>query len=190
MNTAAPSDPFTLLQELSRTFAKAAGRLPAQAEYSPVATMVAFQLAGCDALVDLECLSEILPVRHLTRLPQVQPWMRGIANVRGKLLPVVDGAEFLGQGITSPSKHQRILVMVADDFSAGVIVDRVDGLRHFAHDRFRERQELQTGPFHQFVAGGLIDANQRILPLFDPALLFQDPAFRDASLRRPAAQTN
>jgi len=184
MNAVVPPDPFTLLQDLARTFAKAASQLPEQAEYAPVATMVAFRLAGCDALVDLECLSEILPVRHLTRLPQVQPWMRGIANVRGKLLPVVDGAEFLGQGATAPSKDQRILVMVSDDFSAGVIVDRVDGLRHFAHDAFRERQELPAGPFHPFVAGGLIDANGRILPLFDPALLFQDPAFRDASLGR------
>lgn len=184
MNAVAPPDPFTLLRDLARTFAKTASQLPAQAEYAPVATMIAFQLAGCDALVDLECLSEILPVRHLTRLPQVQPWMRGIANVRGKLLPVVDGAEFLGQGATVPSKHQRILVMVSDDFSAGIIVDRVDGLRYFAHDTFRERQELEVGPFHRFVAGGLIEANRRILPLFDPALLFQDPAFRDASLRR------
>lgn len=184
MNAAAPPDPFALLQDLARTFAKATSQLPAQVEYAPVATMVAFRLAGCDALVDLECLSEILPVRHLTRLPQVQPWMRGIANVRGKLLPVVDGAEFLGRGATAASKDQRILVMVSDDFSAGVIVDRVDGLRHFAHDTFRERQELPAGPFDPFVAGGLIDANRRILPLFDPALLFQDPAFRDASLGR------
>ena len=184
MNAVAPPDPFTLLRDLARTFTRVASQLPGQVEYAPMATMVAFQLAGCDALVDLECLSEILPVRHLTRLPQVQPWMRGIANVRGKLLPVVDGAEFLGRGATAPSKHQRILVMVSDDFSAGVIVDRVDGLRHFAHDAFRARQDLQSGPFHRFVAGGLIDANRRILPLFDPALLFQDPAFRDASLHQ------
>lgn len=184
MNAVTPPDPFVLLQELSRTFARAASQLPAQTEYAPVATLIAFQLAGCDALIDLERLSEILPVRDLTRLPQVQPWLRGIANVRGKFLPVIDGAQFLGGTATAPSKHQRILVMVSDDFFAGVIVDRVDGLRHFAHDAFRERQELQAGPFHQYVAGGLVDANRRILPLFDPALLFQDPAFRDASLPR------
>ena len=182
MNSAAPPDPFTLLRDLARTFTRVSSQLPSQVEYAPIATMIAFQLAGCDALVDLECLSEILPIRHFTHLPRVQPWMRGIANVRGRLLPVVDGAEFLGRGATAPSKHQRILVMVSNDFSAGVIVDRVDGLRHFAHDAFRERQDLPAGPFHRFVAGGLIDANQRILPLFDPALLFQDPAFRDASL--------
>ena len=181
MNAAAPPDPFALLQDLARAFARSASPLPARTQYAPVATLIAFRLAGRDALVDLECLSEILPVRGLTRLPRVQPWMRGIANVRGKLLPVVDGAEFLGQGVTAPSKHQRILVMVADDFSAGVIVDRVDGLRHFAHDRFHDRQTLEPGPFDRFVAGGLADANERILPVFDPALLFQDPAFRDAS---------
>lgn len=184
MNPTAPPAPFALLQALDRTFANAASPLPAQTAHTPTATLIAFQLAGCNALVDLDCLSEILPVSNLTRLPQVQPWLRGIANVRGKFLPVIDGAQFLGGTATAPSKHQRILVMVSDDFFAGVIVDRVDGLRHFAHDAFRERQELQAGPFHQYVAGGLVDANRRILPLFDPALLFQDPAFRDASLPR------
>jgi twitching motility protein PilI len=184
MNAAAPPDPFALLQDLARIFASAASQLPAQAEYAPVATLIAFQLAGCSALVDLDCLSEILPVSNLTRLPQVQPWLHGIANVRGKLLPVVDGAGFLGQTIDVPAKHQRILVMVSDDFSAGIIVDRVDGLRHFAHDAFRERPEIAPGPLHRYVAGGLIDVDQRILPLFDPAMLFEDPAFRDASLSK------
>lgn len=184
MSTPAPPEPFALLLELARAFARSATPLPARTGYAPVATMIAFRLAGCDALVDLECLSEILPVRGLTRLPRVQPWMRGIANVRGKLLPVVDGAEFLGQGSTASSKHQRILVMASEDFSAGLIVERVDGLRHFTHDSFRDRQTLEPGPLDRFVAGGLVDANQRILPLFDHARLFQDPGFRDASLGR------
>lgn len=183
MSTPIP-DPFALLLDLSRGFARSATPLPARTEYAPVATMIAFRLAGCDALVDLECLAEILPVRGLTRLPRVQPWMRGVANVRGKLLPVVDGAVFLGQSAPAPAKHQRILVMVSDDFSAGLIVDRVDGLRHYPHDSFRDRQLLEPGPLDRFTAGGLVDPNQRILPLFDPALLFQDPGFRDASLGR------
>lgn len=184
MNPTAPPAPFALLQALDRTFANAASPLPAQTAHTPTATLIAFQLAGCNALVDLDCLSEILPVSNLTRLPQVQPWLRGIANVRGKLLPVVDGAQFLGQIVDAPPKHQRILVMVSDDFSAGIIVDRVDGLRHFAHDAFRERQEIPAGPLHRYAAGGLVDANQRILPLFDPTMLFEDPAFRNASLRK------
>lgn len=180
-----PPEPLRLLRGLSAAFARGSAGLPSQAEPAPVETLIAFQLAGTRALIDLAWLAEILPLVPLTRVPQVQPWMRGIANVRGKLLPVADGAQFLGAAKT-PAKQQRILVIFSEEFSAGLIVDRVEGLRRFPHDAYVAPDELADSPLRRYAVGGLRDPGQGVMPLFKPALLFRDPLFRDATLREPA----
>jgi twitching motility protein PilI len=181
---ASPADPLQLLRSLAAAYAAGAAQLPARIDPAPTETLIAFQLAGCRALIDLAWLTEILPVPPLSRVPQVQPWVRGIANVRGKLLPVIDGAEFLGAP-RPPSRQQRILVVVHEDFAAGIIVDRVEGLRRFPHDAYVAPEQLAPSPLRRYAAGGLAEPSQGTAPLFRPALLFQDPAFRDLSLRDP-----
>jgi twitching motility protein PilI len=180
-----PPEPLRLLRSLSAAFAQGSAGLPAQAEPAPVETLIAFQLAGTRALIDLAWLAEILPLVPLTRVPQVQPWMRGIANVRGKLLPVADGAQFLGRAQPS-SKQQRILVIFSEEFAAGLIVDRVEGLRRCPHGAYVAPGELADGPLRRYAVGGLSDPSQGVIPLFQPALLFRDPLFRDVTLREPA----
>ena len=180
-----PPEPLRLLRSLSAAFGQGPAGLPSQTEPAPVETLIAFQLAGTRALIDLAWLAEILPLVPLTRVPQVQPWMRGIANVRGKLLPVADGAQFLGRAQPS-SKQQRILVIFSEEFSAGLIVDRVEGLRRFPHDAYVAPGELTESPLRRYSVGGLSDPGQGVVPLFQPALLFQDPLFRDVTLREPA----
>lgn len=187
MNGAAsPPDPLQLLRNLSAAYATGAAQLPARTDPAPAETLIAFQLAGCRALIDLAWLTEILPVPPLSRVPQVQPWVRGIANVRGKLLPVIDGAQFLGVP-NPPSRQQRILVVAHQDFAAGIIVDRVDGLRRFPHDAYVLPEQLAASPLRRYAAGGLVEPDQGAVPLLRPALLFQDPSFRDLSLRDPGS---
>lgn len=185
MNASPDRDPLALLSRWSAAFARGATALPAAELPSPAETLIAFQLAGSAAFIDLAWLAEILPVASITRIPQVQPWMRGIANVRGRLLPVVDGARFLGS-TPGPARQQRILVIGAEDFSAGLIVDRVDGLRRLFHDAFVAPELLADGPLKRYAAGGLRDPEGELVPLFVPQLLFDDPRFRDASLRDPS----
>ena len=185
MSAPTDRDPLTLLSRWSAAFARSATALPAAGQPSPAETLIAFQLAGSRAFIDLAWLAEILPVVAITRIPQVQPWMRGVANLRGKLLPVVDGARFLGSA-PGPARLQRILVVGTGDFSAGLIVDRVDGLRRLTHDAFVAPELLADGPLRRYAAGGLQDAEGGPVPLFAPELLFDDPRFRDASLRDPA----
>ena len=175
-------DPLLLLNRWSTAFAKGAVALPAGDQPALLEAVLGFQLGGQDACIDLAWLREILPVGTCTRIPQVQPWMRGIINTRGQLLPVVDGARFLGLAPGGVAKSQRILVVGNEAFAAGLIVDRVDGLRRFPHDAFMPCEQLSESPLKRFAAGGLIAPETGLLPLFAPALLLEDPQFCDAAL--------
>ncbi len=62
-------------------------------------------------------------------------WMKGVANVRGRLMTVMDLSRFLGQPSELQEKRRRLLVLDQDDLYTGVIVDEVLGMQHFPSTR-------------------------------------------------------
>lgn len=93
-------------------------------------------------LVEMQEISEVLPISDITPVHLTQPWYRGIANVRGNLYSIADLAAFMGQGETPNGLQTRIL-LVSPKFAcnAGLIVGRVLGLR----DARNWKHEVQDG---------------------------------------------
>lgn len=79
---------------------------------------------------------EILDVPQLSRVPLTQPWVRGIANIRGNLLPVIDLSGCLTGGVTRITPRTRVLVIDYNGFYSGLIVDEVLGMKHFMDDEY------------------------------------------------------
>jgi twitching motility protein PilI len=60
-----------------------------------------FLLSGENFLAPIGEVAEILKTPRYTMVPGVEPWMRGLANVRGRLLPITDMMMFLGRKSSS-----------------------------------------------------------------------------------------
>ena len=87
-------------------------------------------MAGDLYLVAREETREVLGVpATTTRVPGAKPWIRGLANVRGQLLPIVDLRQFLGSGITPVTRNTRVVVVNHREIPAGLLVReaRLDG---------------------------------------------------------------
>lgn len=95
-------------------------------------TGLAFRLRDRWLLAPREDVREISPRPRLTRVPGAKPWLLGVANVRGGLLPVTDLGQWLGHPAVTESRNQRVLVLNADGVPAGFLVDEVAGYRQFA----------------------------------------------------------
>ena len=91
--------------------------------------MLGVQVAGQNWLVDTADIAEALPPPPLTPVPLVQPWLLGVANVRGKLYCVTDFATWLRVGTATGEYGNRVLVLADRDAHAALLVDRVLGLR-------------------------------------------------------------
>ena len=91
-------------------------------------------------LVDMQDVSEVLPVPPLTPVPLTQAWYRGVANVRGNLYSITDLAEFMGQSETANVMHGRVL-LVAQKYACnvGFLVSRVLGLRDVRSWQYEEK---------------------------------------------------
>jgi len=105
-------------------------RLQAAGTSEERVTTMGIQIAGRNCLVDMEDISEVLPVPILEAVPFARHWFRGMANVRGNLYGVVDLAAYEGSGITKDDVSNRILLVANRySFNVALLVDRVLGLR-------------------------------------------------------------
>lgn len=129
--------PFELLRELERLARVALSGQGRDAANEREWVGVAFRMSSENFLVAREETREVLGFpAAVTRVPGAKPWIRGIANVRGQLLPIVDLRAFLGGGVTSVSRSSRVLVANHREVPAGLLVDEVQGFRRFADNEF------------------------------------------------------
>jgi twitching motility protein PilI len=129
--------PFELLKELEkRSRAVATGTV---AETSPGREWVgvAFRMGGETFLVAREETREVLGYPAVvTRIPGAKSWVKGLANIRGQLLPMLDLRQFLGSGTSVAGRNTRVVVVNHREIPAGLMVDEVLGFRRFAEAEF------------------------------------------------------
>lgn len=77
--------------------------------------------------VSLASVAEVGRVPAVTRIPGGPDWLAGVANWRGRLMPVLDLRGLLGSECTPFSASARLVVLVDDGISAALVVDAVEG---------------------------------------------------------------
>jgi twitching motility protein PilI len=129
--------PFELLREIERLTRAALSGQGDEAADGREWVGVAFRLGTESFLVAREETREVLGFpAALARVPGARMWIRGLANVRGQLLPVVDLRSFLGGGVTASGRAARVLVANHREVPAGLMVDEVLGFRRFTDAEF------------------------------------------------------
>jgi len=108
-----------------------AQRLQAARTQSQSARWLAVEVAGLGVLLPLRQAGEIFAPVPLTTVPYTEPWMLGVANLRGGLHAVVDLAQFLGLRAQPPAPGEGRLVSIGSELNinCAIWVDRLLGLR-------------------------------------------------------------
>lgn len=172
--------PFQLFQALdSRCRALAAG-LPAQQEIVQTWSGIGFRLGERCFVSAMAEVGEVLHEPRHTRLPGVKPWIKGVANVRGRLLPLMDLCGFLGGELSPVRQRRRVLVVEHGKVFAGLLVDEVLGMQHLAVDSFAPALPSLDAALRPFVPGSF--ERERTWLVFSPHALAEDPAFLDVAV--------
>ena len=75
---------------------------------------VVFEIGGQRLVAPMGQVSEVLSMPEYTSLPLVKPWMLGIANIRGRLLPLTDLSRFLQVPSRLPQKGMALINRLRD----------------------------------------------------------------------------
>lgn len=156
----AVNDAIDVLLDIERRSRASARGLPEQVEVKTTWAGVGFRVGEARLVAPLGIIREILTFPLITRVPGAKQWMRGVANVRGTLLPITDLNCFL-QGEPTPVRRQtRVLVIDNGAMGAGLLVNEVLGLRHFFQEEFSSDTGLMTDFVRRFVSGVYRQSNE------------------------------
>jgi purine-binding chemotaxis protein CheW len=123
---AAPAAPSSLDAPGSRTHNISFFAAPARDERTAVEAtehLVTFLLAREEYGIDVRAVSEIIRVTDITQVPRAPEFIKGVINLRGKIIPVLDLKRRLGLGEVEHTRLARIVVVKLRDRLTGLLVD-------------------------------------------------------------------
>ena len=105
---------------------KTAGTLTASATKDDLAgRYLTFQLEDTTYGVELLNVIDIISIQAITSVPNVPNYVKGIINLRGKIIPVIDMRLKFGKPQADYDERTCIIVINIDRIQVGLIVDRV-----------------------------------------------------------------
>jgi twitching motility protein PilI len=174
-------NPVALLKDIEESCRGCAVGLPRKAEVSNEWSGIAFRLGGSRLLVPMDQVVEILDFPTLSAVPLTQPWVRGIANIRGNLLPVIDLNGYLGNELTRVTDKTRILVIDYEGIYSGLVVEEVMGLKHFLEEEYTENEVDVDALLRPYIGYGY-KRNEQIWGVFSLFALADSPQFLQAAV--------
>jgi twitching motility protein PilI len=172
--------PFLVLADYEqRSLAHVAG-LPEQLDAPGLWRGVAYRIGSHRLASGFGEVVEILSMPALTPVPGSQPWMLGVANVRGTLLPVVDLKQFLEGERTVLHEGQRVLVVRQPGGDVAVTIDEMYGQRSFVDAQGIDVAPVSEGRYAYFIERAY-RINDQDWGVFSLERLARTPEFRQAA---------
>lgn len=175
-----PRAPFLVLADYEqRSLAHVAG-LPEQLDAPGLWRGVAYRVGSHRLASGFNEVVEILPLPALTHVPGALPWLLGVANIRGSLLPVVDLKQFLEGERTVLHERQRVLVVRQPGGDVAITIDELYGQRSFVEAQGIDASALTEGRYAHFVDRAY-RMNDQDWGVFSLERLARTPEFRQAA---------
>lgn len=142
---------------------------------------VGFRIGETRLLSKIADVAEIMEMPSYTRVPGAKPWVVGVANVRGSLLPLMDVQGFIVGEVLQNRKNCRVLVTNFHGSHTGLVVNEVLGLRHFSLDDQAYELPHIDPALRPFIKQAF-HKDDDLWPVFSLQALMEDERFMHASL--------
>ncbi|MCK5717526.1 MAG: chemotaxis protein CheW [Thiomargarita sp.] len=188
MSNTLTQTPLQYLQDLEQRTKQQARGLPRQTIVEPMWRGIAFRLGETYLVTPIEQILEvILYTGQLARVPGAKSWVKGLANIRGLLLPVIDLKDCLLKSKSIVIGEQTRMLMIKQDInqqtyiSAGLLVDAVLGLKAFPEFQ-RDQETLSKESWLTDFADGLFIYEGITWTVFDMQKFAKSDSFLKAAL--------
>ncbi|MBR9824531.1 MAG: purine-binding chemotaxis protein CheW [Alphaproteobacteria bacterium] len=142
---------------------------------------VSFAVGAEQYAVDIMSVREIKGWTDVTSLPNQPEYVRGVLNLRGAVLPIVDLQCRLGAGLTETTPRHVIVIVALSNRQVGMLVDAVSDILDVADDKIQPVPETNGREDARVLSGFLTDQEQMVAMLdlerlLGHALLEEEPA--------------
>ena len=131
---------------------------------------LSFYFGGEEYATEILRVREVVEYQRLTPVPTTPAWVRGVMNLRGTVVPVLDLAAKLQQGETAVEKHTCIVIfevdLAGDPTPMGVMIDLVGRVLELQEDEIQDPPDFGS-PVRIELLEGLGMVEDKPVPILD-----------------------
>ncbi len=118
-----------------------------------VIQLVVFKLGREDYGISILQVQEIKRIMDITRVPNSPDYIKGVINLRGSVLPVIDLKNRLALPPSDDTDDTRIIIVKVEEIVVGLIVDGVSEVTSISGDNIEPPNTVVSGVSAQYLSG-------------------------------------
>ena len=123
--------------------------------------------------IEISYVVEIISVQEITLVPHTHAYVKGIINLRGTVVPVIDMGMRFGQGEVIYTDKTCIIVLSMEDMSVGILVDGVQDVSDIEDENIQDPPQTTSSTFrNNFIKAVGLSAGE-IKQLIDVYTVFE-----------------
>ncbi|MDZ7710216.1 MAG: chemotaxis protein CheW [Roseovarius sp.] len=135
--------------------------------------LVAFRVSEQDFCIDIMSVREIRGWTQATVLPHAPDYVKGVVNLRGAVVPVLDLSARLGLGTHEPGSRHVIIIVIINNQTVGLLADVVSDILSVSTKQFQPVPDIASEAAKVYIDGVIVNDDrmirkinlQRLIPL-------------------------
>lgn len=122
---------------------------------------IGFKLNTNEYTVPILKVQEIINVPSITKLPQSPPYIKGVTNLRGKIIPIIDLKKLMN--INDFTEGSKVVVLSSGQITFGVLVDSITGVIYVEEDSIEQPRDFNSAE----LVSGIAKVEEKLLIMLD-----------------------
>lgn len=136
--------------------------------YSTTNQFVIFRLERQLYGVDIQSVQIIERIKNIMRVPKTPQWVKGVLNLRGEIIPVLDLSTLFDLNVKNYDEDTRIIIVKIEDTMVGLIVDSVKEVVELENAEIELVQNIQGKMNNNYIQGvGKVQSEEAIVTLLN-----------------------
>lgn len=103
--------------------------------------------------IEIRFVTEIVGLQAITEVPELPSYIRGIINLRGKIIPVMDVRARFGKELREYDERTCVIVIEVQEIAIGLIVDSVAEVMDISEENIVPPPQVSKGYHHKYIKG-------------------------------------
>ncbi|MFA8439428.1 chemotaxis protein CheW [Pueribacillus sp. YX66] len=141
---------------------------------------IIFDLHEVEYGINVQYVLSIERIQEITEVPRTPKFVKGVINLRGEIIPIIDLKERLHLSETKYTDQTRVLIVAVDTIQVGLIVDAATDVMDIQHDDIESVSE-SIGDIDEECLVGVTKRNERLVVLLSLEHILQRDTFEEST---------
>lgn len=146
--------------------------------FSDEIELIAFCVGKQEFCIDIMTVHEVRGWSMATELPRTPNYVKGVINMRGIVLPIIDLSLCLGMQEIEPTARNVVIVVQISNRQIGILVDGVSDILTASKNMIQPATDITSGTIKNFVRG-LLTMDGRMISFITLSHILKEEGIED-----------